>query len=127
GEYRRRDYEPPRTLPDALRIAAELGRSAERPIVIPASPLMHGTGLFAALGGLAIGGQVALLSGTSFSARELWETVVRRRVTEIVIIGDVQCAPMVAELERAAAAGTPYDLSSLRVVRSAGMRWSAQS
>lgn len=125
GEYRRRGYEPPETLADALRIAAEVGRSGTRPTVIPASPLMHGTGLFAALGGLAIGGAVALLPGASFSARELWETVVRYRVTDIVISGDVFSALMLKELDLAAEHGTPYDLSSLRVIRSAGMRWSA--
>ncbi|SHK68494.1 fatty-acyl-CoA synthase [Pseudonocardia thermophila] len=127
GDYRRRGETPPETLADARRIARRIGRSAERPVTVPASPLMHGTGLFAALGALAVGGECALLAGPSFSAAELWETVQRRRVTEIVIIGDVFCAPMVAELDRAAAAGDPYDLSSLRMVRSAGMRWSAES
>ncbi|MEV5412738.1 AMP-binding protein [Thermopolyspora sp. NPDC052614] len=125
NEYRRRELEPPETLADALRIAAELGRAAERPVLMPASPVLHGTGMFAMFGALGVGAEVALLAGASFSAKELWETVVRRRVNEIVIIGDVQCTPMVEELDRAVAAGTPYDLSSLRQVRSAGMRWSA--
>jgi fatty-acyl-CoA synthase len=127
GNYRRHGLTPPETLAEARGIARRIGRSPERPVTVPASPLMHGTGLFAALGALAVGGQVALLAGTSFSAAEMWETVQRRRVTEIVIIGDVFCAPMVAELERAAAAGAPYDLTGLRTVRSAGMRWSAES
>lgn len=125
NEYRRRRIEPPRDLGEALRIAADLGRAEPRPVLMPASPVLHGTGMFAMFGALGVGAEAALLAGASFSARELWETVERRRVDEIVIIGDVQCTPMVEELARAAAAGTPYDLSSLRQVRSTGMRWSA--
>ncbi len=127
GAYRSRGFEPPTELDVALDIATEVGRGTPRPVLLPASPLMHGTGFFGALAGLAIGGEVALLPGGPFSAAVLWQTVVNRRVTEIVITGDVLCAPMLDELRRAADAGTPYDLSSLRVVRSAGMRWSSEN
>jgi fatty-acyl-CoA synthase len=125
NEWRRRGFEPPKTLGEVRRMVAEHARSDRRPVIMPSSPLMHGTGMFGAFGALYVGAHVVLLAGASFSPKELWETVERRRVDEVVIVGDVQGGPMAEELDRAAAEGRPYDLSSLWQVRSSGMRWSA--
>ncbi|MEZ5374423.1 MAG: AMP-binding protein [Microthrixaceae bacterium] len=57
--------------------------------------------------------------------RQLWATLEDRRATHLCIVGDALCRPMIAELERAEAAGSPYDLSSLKVVTSSGAMWSS--
>ena len=47
-----------------------------------------------------------------------------QRCTVASIVGDVFCTPMVEALDRAAEAGTPYDLTSLATVTSSGVMWS---
>jgi fatty-acyl-CoA synthase len=96
------------------------------PVVAPACPLMHGTGMW--LGVLiphSVGGHVVLPEGTGFDADALWRTVAAERVTGVVIVGDAFALPLVRELERAEAAGSPYDLSAMQVVFSSGAMLSA--
>jgi len=88
--------------------------------------LMHGTGLFLAFGTFALGGRVVLLAGRRFSAVELLDLVQRERVTQLSMVGDAFARPIVTELERAAAAGQPYDLSSLGRIVSTGATTSAE-
>jgi fatty-acyl-CoA synthase len=50
----------------------------------------------------------------------------RHEVSNLVIVGDAFARPLVAELDRAQAAGTPYDLSKLKTVGSSGTMWSQE-
>jgi 3-oxocholest-4-en-26-oate---CoA ligase len=99
-------------------------RDGSAPVLLPASPLMHGTGFFFSLGNLLRGGRVVTLPQRSLDPAALWTAVQRHRVDELAIVGDAFAVPLLAELDRAAAAGRPYDLSSLRRVVSSGVRWS---
>jgi acyl-CoA synthetase (AMP-forming)/AMP-acid ligase II len=52
--------------------------------------------------------------------------VQREKVTQMAIVGDAFAKPMVKALEEAEAAGKPYDLSSLQLIISSGVMWSAE-
>jgi acyl-CoA synthetase (AMP-forming)/AMP-acid ligase II len=100
----------------------ELGVSAP---CLAAAPLMHGMAWFTSMGRLLTGSTVVSLTKRSFDAHELWQLVERHRVAMIVIVGDAFARPMVRALEDAEAAGKPYDLSSLLVIVSGGVMWTA--
>ncbi|GEL17240.1 AMP-binding protein [Pseudonocardia asaccharolytica] len=119
------ELDPPETAAELYRIVDSVNAAKRAPVAIPASPLMHGTGLFHSLGVLLVGGTVVLTAGASFQASEIWQLVERHRVTELAIVGNVFAKPLVEELQRAAEAGQPYDLSSLRRISSSGLVWSA--
>jgi acyl-CoA synthetase (AMP-forming)/AMP-acid ligase II len=91
--------------------------------VMPACPLMHGAGLNSSMAELLMGGTAVLLEKDSFDAAELWDQVERHRVTRILIVGDVFARPM---LQALAAHPGRWDLSSLKVISSAGLMWSEE-
>ena len=107
--------------------AAAQVRRGTAPVLLPASPLMHGTGFFFSLGVLLRGGRVVTLPQRSLDPAALWTAVQQERVEELAIVGDAFAVPLLAELDRAAAAGTPYDLSPLRRIVSSGVRWSTET
>jgi fatty-acyl-CoA synthase len=93
---------------------------------LPASPLMHGTGAFTSFQALLLGASIVTLVGRHFDADELWQTVQRERVTQMAIVGDAFAKPMLRALEAAEARGEPYDISSLQLIISSGVMWSAE-
>ena len=94
---------------------------------IPASPLMHSTGfIFATLPTLTAGGTVTTLTQRSFDGHELFATVERSRAQVVAIVGDAFALPMVRALDAGRPTGGEYDASSVRVICSAGVAWSAQ-
>lgn len=93
-------------------------------VVLPAPPLMHGTGLYSALGALATGAPVALLPGRSTTGADLLETIRRHGVTELIIVGDAFALRLLDALDEAAAAGRPRAIDTLRRIRSIGAVWS---
>ena len=106
--------------PKAAEIAAE--RAATH---LPASPLMHGTGMFTSFQALFSGGSVVTLEGRSFDPHELWRVVADAKVTQMAIVGDAFGKPMVRALEEAEDDSSPYDLSSLTMIVSSGVMWTA--
>jgi fatty-acyl-CoA synthase len=101
-----------------------VARHGECLVVLTASPLMHGTGIYGALTALLSGGTIVLLGGRRFDPVETASTVGRRQVTDLHIVGDAFALPLVEALDAASAAGNPFDLSSLRRIQSAGTVWS---
>ncbi len=92
------------------------------PRMLPACPIMHGTGLFTAFNALANGGTVITLpTKERFVPAELFEAVSKHKVTSIVIVGDVFAKPMLEELDKNA---DKYDLSSIATITSSGIMWS---
>ncbi len=89
---------------------------------LPAAPLMHGTGAFNAMWNLCLGGSVITMQGRSFDPVELLDTVQRHRVGSISIVGDAFARPMLRALD---AQPDRWDVSSLRVLVSSGVMWSA--
>jgi fatty-acyl-CoA synthase len=111
----------------ALDRALLLARQRRSPVALPASPLMHSSGLImASLPVLTAGGTVVTLTGRRFDAGELFAAVAATRPRTVSIVGDAFARPMVHALDRQAAAGQPCDASSLVTITSAGLAWSAE-
>jgi len=111
---------------DTGAIAKELVDAGANRVHLPASPLMHGTGGFSSFQAMFLGAAIVTLVCRHFDPDELWQTVQRERVTQMAIVGDAFAKPMVRALEAAEAAGTPYDLSSVQLIISSGVMWSAE-
>jgi 3-oxocholest-4-en-26-oate---CoA ligase len=110
----------------ALRAATErLSARGDAIVCLPAPPLMHATGMYTSLGALLASGRVVYLTQRSYDAGELARTVAPQHVDTVSIVGDVFALPLADALDRAAAAGRPYDVSSLRRILSVGVTWSA--
>ena len=110
-----------------LEMVDEARQAGTAPIVLPACPLMHGTGMW--LGGFAahyFGGTVALLRDEKFDPHGVWAYVAAERIKAVVIVGDTFAKPMLAALNEAAARGAPYDLSSLAMIASSGVMFSTE-
>ena len=108
-------------IPSAIDAIDALGLT---PRQLAASPLMHGTAGIGALSTLFVGGAVITTTSRRLDTAELWRTVEQQRCTNVSIVGDVFCVPMVDELDVRAAAGDPVDLTSVRLVTSSGVMWS---
>ena len=115
---------------DAAEIAALVPPIVEaggRLISLSCAPLMHGTGVW--LGAMIpqlAGAEVVTLPSRSLDADEVLRTVQAEQVTNMTIVGDAFAKPIIAAIDRAAAAGTPYDLSKLKMIISSGVMWTAE-
>jgi len=112
--------EVPATLDQAVAIARAARAAGRSPVMMPAVPLMHATGLFNCMGALLAGGRVVTVRPGRLDPRHVWETVAAQRVRTLVVAGNAVCQPLVDELSAAAADGRPHDLSSLDAVISSG-------
>ncbi|MEQ9315858.1 MAG: acyl-CoA synthetase, partial [Henriciella sp.] len=91
---------------------------------LPACPLMHGTGLFTAMGSMISGGCIVTLENThKFDPEELWKTVDKNGVTAMAIVGDAFAKPMLKVLDENPG---KYDLSSVQTITSSGVMWSME-
>jgi acyl-CoA synthetase (AMP-forming)/AMP-acid ligase II len=115
-----RRYDEARGLPG---IATTLEANGPGMSVLPACPLMHGTGGFIAMECLSEGGKVVLLEERHFDPAELFDTVDREQVNGIVIVGDPFARPLLAALD---AEPGRWDLSSLLGILSSGAMWSEE-
>jgi acyl-CoA synthetase (AMP-forming)/AMP-acid ligase II len=98
--------------------------SASPPVVLPACPLMHGTGAFTAFSCLMLGGCVVTLPGRGFDAELLLDTVQREKVNLVTIVGDSFAKPILRALD---ANPGRFDLSSLLGFLSSGVMWSEET
>lgn len=115
---------------DASQIAGLVKGAVDannRLISIPCAPLMHGTGVWlgAFIPHLA-GGVVVTLENRSLDADEVLRTVEAEAVTNLTIVGDAFAKPIIRALDAAIAAGRPYDTSSLKMMISSGVMWTAE-
>ncbi len=117
---------PPTSPEECARVAAEIAANGRTPVHLPASPLMHGTGFMSSLQALTAGGAIVTLESRSFDAHELWKAVEDEHVTQMAIVGDAFGKPMVRALEEAETDNAPYDLSSLGLIISSGVMWTAE-
>jgi 3-oxocholest-4-en-26-oate---CoA ligase len=116
---------------DASQVASMIAASqaAGGPVMrsVPGCPLMHGTGMW--LGALIpqlTGGTVITLQKRNFDPGEMFAVAAAEQATNLVIVGDSFAKPMIRTLDEAAAAGTPYDTSSLKMVISSGVMWTSE-
>jgi len=119
--------DPPESIPEDIAECAQmLWESGERPIAMPAAPLMHSTAVsYAGAPIFYCGGMVVTLEDHHFDAHDLFEAVEKHRVSTIAIVGDAFAVPMARALEERAASGTPFEASSVHTIYSAGAVWSA--
>jgi fatty-acyl-CoA synthase len=120
--------EPVESVADIVNRAVTLHSAGQTFISLPGSPMMHTAALMN--GTMAIqmmGGTVVSLAGRSFDPDEFFHTVEKERVNFAVIVGDAFARPMVHALESASEKGQPYDISSLKMIISSGVMWSAET
>src|ERR1700722_1842409 len=110
----------PATLDEAVAVARDTRAADRSPVMMPAVPLMHATGLFNCMGALLAGGRVVTARPGRLDPRHVWETVAAQRVRTLVVAGNAGCQPLGGELLAAEADGRPHDLSSLAAVVSSG-------
>ncbi len=118
---------PPADTADIAAVVKAATEAGNRLISIPCAPLMHGTGVWlgAFIPHLA-GGEVATLTSRSLDADELLSLIQSERATAITIVGDAFAKPIIRALDAAKEAGTPYDTSSLKMIISSGVMWTAE-
>ncbi len=108
---------------DPPDVAATIARGHAAATLLPACPLMHGTGLFMALSTLSGAGTLVLLTDARLDPAAVWSAVERERVAVITIVGDAFARPLLAELD---ASEGRRDLSSLRAITSSGVTFSPE-
>jgi acyl-CoA synthetase (AMP-forming)/AMP-acid ligase II len=91
---------------------------------LPAAPLMHGTGALNAMWNLVLAGSIVTMLGRSFDAAEMLDTIETHRVNGTSIVGDAMAKPLLRALD---AEPKRWDISSLRVIASSGVMWSAET
>ncbi len=104
---------------DGVRAALATGQTGVT--LMPACPLMHGTGGFTANTTLAEGGRVCLLESRKYDPVEMLDTIEREKVNGLVIVGDPFSRPLLAVLDENPG---KWDLSSLMMIISSGAMWS---
>ena len=109
----------PTNMDEHVTFVREIGQFGR---LLPACPLMHGTGLFTALASMLNGGAIVTLAlKDKFDPDGLWATVDQHCVTGMAIVGDAFAKPMLKALETAP---DKYDLSSIQTITSSGVMWS---
>ncbi|MCR9277691.1 MAG: AMP-binding protein [Pseudomonadaceae bacterium] len=117
----------PTSIDELREYIAAVTEQGSQSVSLPACPLMHGTGMW--LGcfvALSSGGSVVTTSSLGLDPEQLLAMVSEHRVTDLVIVGDAFARPILDALDAAAAAGKPYDLSSLKQIASSGVMWSQE-
>lgn len=113
---------PPLSSPHAAGPRAAL--VPVRPRSYIACPLMHGTGIVAALTSLNFGGCVILPPAGKFSPEAIWDEVERHKATRLTIVGEPFAQPLLEALD---GASRQRDLSSLKMIGSSGAMWSVEN
>jgi len=92
-------------------------------VVLPASPLMHGTGLLTGIMTLVSGGSIVTLRSRRFDPVEMLDAIHRHRVEGTAIVGDAFARPLVEALD---ANPGRWDITSLLGITSSGVMWSEE-
>ena len=103
---------------------AALRAAGQGPVVLPACPLMHGTGFVSAYVAMLSGGCVVTVDNHHFDPHRVWSAVEKSRVQSIAIVGDPFARPLLAALDEAP---DRYDLSSILAMSSSGAMWSIEN
>jgi len=105
-------------------VRSEVAGNGPGMTLLPACPLMHGTGGFTAMECLSEGGRVVTLVGRQFDPVELLDTVGSHKVNCVIIVGDAFAKPILATLD---AHPGRWDLTDLVAMISSGVMWSEES
>ena len=111
-------------VPENLEQVVETIKAAgPGPRLLPACPLMHGTGLLMANTTMLAGGCVITLKDASFDAHEMLEAAAKHKAATLVIVGDAFAKPMLQALSEKPGR---YDLSAVVNIVSSGVMWSKE-
>jgi acyl-CoA synthetase (AMP-forming)/AMP-acid ligase II len=110
----------PETLEALVAAVKQLGPG---PRLLPAPPLMHGTGLLTAMGAHLAGGCVITLENASFDAIEMLEAIDKHHPQGLVLVGDAFGRPLLNALD---AEPGRYKTSSVLSIVSSGVMWSVE-
>ncbi|HWA60593.1 MAG TPA: acyl-CoA synthetase [Caulobacteraceae bacterium] len=110
----------PETLEALREHTAKVGPGGR---ILPAPPLMHGTGLLTAMGAHLAGGCVITLVGEHFDAEEMLRAIDAHKPQSLVVVGDSFGRPLLNALN---ANPGKYDVSSVAVIVSSGVMWSLE-
>jgi acyl-CoA synthetase (AMP-forming)/AMP-acid ligase II len=111
-------------VPETLdELVASVRATGPAPASVIAPPLMHGTGLLTAMGGLLSGGAVITLAGLHFDAVEMLEAIDRWKPANLTIVGDPFARPLAEALDRDPGR---FDVSSVQRITSSGVMWSLE-
>jgi acyl-CoA synthetase (AMP-forming)/AMP-acid ligase II len=110
-------------VPETLAELTEHTRKQPRTRILPAPPLMHGTGLLTAMGTMMSGGCVVLLEKPNFDAEELLGAIDAHKPQTLVLVGDSFGKPILNALN---AEPGKYDVSSIAMIISSGVMWSLE-
>jgi fatty-acyl-CoA synthase len=89
--------------------------------LLPACPLMHGTGQFTAYNALGGGGAIVTCESQRLDAAELWATAAARGAAAIAIVGDAFGKPMLRALDEHPGR---FELAGVKLIVSSGVLWS---
>lgn len=104
--------------PESPAVAVERAvAGGEAVVVLPACPLMHGAGQWAALGAILGGGRLVLSVAHGLDPHDIWRLVESEGVVALTVVGDAITRPLVDALREASGR---FDLSSLVFVSSGG-------
>jgi fatty-acyl-CoA synthase len=110
----------PETLEELVTVTRAVGPA---PASVIGPPLMHGTGLFTAMGAMLSGGAIITLPSLRFDPLEMIEATARWRAANLTIVGDPFARPIAEALDRDPAA---YDVTCVERVTSSGVMWSLE-
>jgi acyl-CoA synthetase (AMP-forming)/AMP-acid ligase II len=113
------DYGVEPDLDKVRELCTEPGR-----VIMPAAPLMHGTGMFTSLSAMTAAGMVVTLENRHFDPAELLDTVEREAVNTIAWVGDAFAKPVLRALDDQP---DKWDISSLFLLVSSGVMWSEET
>ena len=117
----------PKTPAELVQVVGQLAELQAAPTVLPACPMMHGTGMWlGTMIPLLQGGTVVMISKLGLDPHLIWSEVERTQVSNIVIVGDAFAVPMLDALNDSKAAGREYDISSVKQITSSGVMWSRE-
>ena len=102
------------------RVTRMLDDQTAPPVGLPAAPLMHGTAYVFASAILNRAGCVVTLTDPQFDVTELLGAIQAGPVTDLCIVGDAFCRPMVDQLD---AKPGRWNIACLKAVSSSGMMW----
>ena len=118
---------PPADPAEVAGMVADAVAGGTRLVSIPCAPLMHGTGVW--LGAFIpqlCGAEVVTLTSRSLDPDEVLRTAAARSATTLVIVGDSFAKPLLRAIDAAAGSGEAYDTSSIRMIISSGVMWTAE-
>jgi len=98
-----------------------IAREATAMRLLPACPLMHGTGQFTAFNALGNGGGIVTCESQRLDPVELWATASARSAAAIAIVGDAFAKPMLRALDENPGR---FDLTPVKLIVSSGVLWS---